>query len=508
MSSSPHAARWWILVAVMLAFLPVVIDMTILHIAVPSLTLALEASGTEVLWIIDVYPLVMAGLLVPMGTLADRIGDRRVLLTGLVVFGAASLGAAFSTSAPMLIAARILLAVGGSMIMPCVLAIIRRTFEDAGERALALGLWGMVGAAGAAVGPLVGGVLLEHFWWGSVFLINVPVMLVVAPLVWQLLPPGKSAPEAPPWPIGQAIVLVAGVIAIVYALKAGASSQQPAWLVATTALIGCALLAGFARMQAHARAPMLDLRMLAHPTIVAGILMAMVATGALAGVELTLAQELQYVLGKSPLAAGIFMIPIMAAAAVGGPVAGWLSNAFGLRRVAFVALATSAIALFMLAHSDFDAGGARVPVLLAALGLALSIGLTASSIAIMSAVEAAQGGAAGSLEATAYELGSGLGITVLGLLLSGVFSRHFSLPAGFDAAQAAQAGRSIGDAFVLAQTLDDANAGAVVDAAKQAFSVAHSALLATAAAVMGGLAVLVYVLLGRPAKAEGGAGPP
>lgn len=170
----------------MLAFLPVVLDMTILHVAVPILTQALRASNTQVLWIIDIYPLLMAGLLVPMGTLADRVGNRPMLLIGLAVFGVASGLAAFAPNTAMLIAAPVLLALGGAMIMPCVLGIIRRTFEDAAERTMALGLWGMVGAAGAALGPLIGGALLEHFWWGSVFLINVPLMLVVAPQVhWR-----------------------------------------------------------------------------------------------------------------------------------------------------------------------------------------------------------------------------------------------------------------------------------------------------------------------------------
>lgn len=193
--------RWLILLAVMLAFLPVVIDMTILHIAVPSLTLALAASGNEVLWIIDIYPLLMAGLLVPMGSLADRVGDRRVLLAGLGIFGFASLLAALAPSTAILIGARVLLALGGSMIIPCVLGAIRRNFADEGERAMALGLWGMVGSAGAAVGPLIGGSLLEHFWWGSAFLINVPVMLIVAPAVFLLLP-RSEATAAGSWKFG------------------------------------------------------------------------------------------------------------------------------------------------------------------------------------------------------------------------------------------------------------------------------------------------------------------
>ena len=150
----PNPKRWLILLAVMLAFLPVVLDMTILHVAVPTLTQTLEASNNQVLWIIDIYPLLMAGFLVPMGTLADRVGNRLILLIGLVVFGVASAAAAFAPTVQMLIGARILLAVGGSMIMPCVLGIIRRTFEDDAERGFALGLWGAVGAAGAAIGPL------------------------------------------------------------------------------------------------------------------------------------------------------------------------------------------------------------------------------------------------------------------------------------------------------------------------------------------------------------------
>ena len=271
--------RWLILLAVMLAFLPVVIDMTILHIAVPSLTLALGASATEVLWIIDIYPLLMAGLLVPMGTLADRVGNRRILLAGLSVFGVASTLAAFAPTPALLIAARILLAIGGSMIMPCVLGIIRRTFEDERERAMALGLWGTVGAAGAAIGPLVGGALLEHFWWGSVFLINVPVMAVVIPVAFVLLPrveeitPGR-------WTIGQALILIAGIISVVYAIKAGIGGTQPLPVALLVLIVGLALLALFARQQLRVTEPMLDLSLFGRPVLLAGLIMAVVAIGA------------------------------------------------------------------------------------------------------------------------------------------------------------------------------------------------------------------------------------
>ncbi len=490
----PDPRRWLVLLAVMLAFLPVVLDMTILHVAVPSLTQALGATSTQVLWIIDIYPLLMAGLLVPMGTLADRIGNRCILLSGLTIFGIASALAAFAPTAPMLIAARMLLALGGSMIMPCVLGIIRRTFEDETERGLALGLWGTVGAAGAAIGPLIGGALLGQFWWGSVFLINVPLMLIVAPACWFLLPRHEATTPGH-WAVGQALLLILGMISVVYAIKAGFGGKQPLAVLLPILALGATLLVLFARQQLRARQPMLDLSLFSHPAILAGMIMAMVASGALAGVELTLAQELQYVLDKTPLQAGIFMIPIMAAAAVGGPVAGWLSGRFGLRPVACLSLAVSALTLLSLAFSDFHAPGVIVPALLAALGLALSIGLTASSIAIMGSVEASKGGAAGSLEATGYELGMGLGIMLFGVFMSGIFGRNIALPDGLSPELAEQAARSIGDSYLVAQQLTANQAAAVIAAGKAAFTMTHSVLLSTAAALIGALAVLVYFLL-------------
>lgn len=491
--SSPRN-RWLVLLAVMLAFMPIVIDMTILHIAVPSLTLALGATGTEILWIIDIYPLMMAGLLVPMGTLADKIGHRRMLLTGLVIFLFASVGAAFAPSAATLIGARVALAFGASMVMPSILATIRHTFEDSRERGIALGLWGTVGSAGAALGPLAGGVLLEHFWWGSVFLINVPVMLIVWPLAYFTVPRRKPDGGGN-WTIGQALLLIAGLIATVYAIKSGFKSGSAPLVTIATLVAGLGLLAYFARLQLHSTSPMLDLSLFARPAISMGMVIALVVSGSLAGVELTIAQELQFVVGRTPLEAGLFMMPLVIASALGGPLAGYLTGLVGLRTVAVTALAVAAASLAGLGLSDFHNPGIGVIVLMVTLGLALSIGLTASSIAIMGSAPVEKAGAAGSLEATGYELGAGLGITFFGVLLSASYGAAIRIPTDLVASLPTSAGHSIGETMTAASRIGGVDGSALIAAARLAFSDAHAMVLVSAASLIGVLAVIVLVAL-------------
>ncbi|MDW3716513.1 MULTISPECIES: MFS transporter [unclassified Pseudomonas] len=494
-SSHPPGNRWLILLVVVLAYLPIVIDMTVLHIAVPSLTLSLGASGEQVLWIIDIYPLIMAGLLVPMGTLADRIGSRFMLLAGLLVFVAMSCAAAYAPTAAALIAARAGMAVGGAMVLPCTLAIIRRAFESPRERGIALGLWGTVASAGAALGPLVGGALLEHYWWGSVFLINLPLMAIIWPLAHVLVPRDAGSGSGG-WKIGQALLLIAGIIASVHALKSGLTPGGPSWASAATLLLGLALLADFVRRQLTSAEPMLDLGLFARPAIRSGLIMALVVSGALAGTELTIAQELQLVLGRTPLQAGLFLLPLMIAAGVGGPLAGYLVALVGLRRVATTTLLCSAVALAGLGLSDLN-DGAWVAGLLVLLGLALSIGLTASSIAIMGAAPASKAGAAGALEATGYEMGTGLGITAFGVLLSSVYAAAIQLPGGVPEAVKDPAMRSLADTLVTAERLDATLAASLAQAGREAFAAAHGTVLLSAAVLLAGLALVVFLSLGK-----------
>ncbi len=291
------------------------------------------ASGNELLWIIDIYSLVMAGMVLPMGALGDRIGFKRLLMIGSTLFGLSSLAAAFAPSAGWLIAARASLAIGAAMIIPATLAGIRTLFVDAKDRNIALGVWAAVGSGGAAFGPLIGGMLLEHFYWGSVFLINVPIVLIVVTLAARFVPRQQGRPEQP-LNISHAIMLIVAILLLVYSAKTALKGVLSPWLVACTLLTGAVMLFIFVRIQLRARVPMIDMRLFCHRIILSGVVMAMTAMIALVGFELLMAQELQFVHGFTPFEAGMFMLPLMVASGFSGPIAGVLVGRLGLRLVA------------------------------------------------------------------------------------------------------------------------------------------------------------------------------
>ena len=304
--------QWLALVIIVLVYIPVAIDATVLHVAAPTLSMTLGASGNELLWIIDIYSLVMAGMVLPMGALGDRIGFKRLLMIGSVLFGLSSLAAAFAPSAGWLIAARASLAIGAAMIIPATLAGIRTLFIDARHRNIALGVWAAVGSGGAAFGPLIGGMLLEHFYWGSVFLINVPIVLMVVSLAARFVPAQQGRPEQP-LNISHAIMLIVAILLLVYSAKTALKGVLSPWMVTITLLTGAVMLFIFVRIQLRARVPMIDMRLFCHRIILSGVVMAMTAMIALVGFELLMAQELQFVHGFTPFEAGIFMLPVMVA---------------------------------------------------------------------------------------------------------------------------------------------------------------------------------------------------
>ncbi|KDE38151.1 methyl viologen resistance protein SmvA [Kosakonia radicincitans UMEnt01/12] len=488
--------QWLTLVIIVLVYIPVAIDATVLHVAAPTLSAELNASGNELLWIIDIYSLVMAGMVLPMGALGDKIGFKRLLLIGSALFGSASLLAALVTSASELIAARALLAVGAAMIVPATLAGIRTTFSQAQHRNTALGVWAAIGSGGAAFGPLIGGILLEHFYWGSVFLLNVPIVIGVMILTARYVPRQAGRAEQP-LHLNQALVLIVAILLLVWSAKTAMKATLPLWMIVGTLITGTALLTGFVRIQLAAATPMIDMRLFTHRVILTGALMAITAMVTLVGFELLMAQELQFVHGFTPFAAGMFMLPLMLASGFSGPIAGILVSKLGLRRVATGGMALSALSFLGLSMTDFATQPWRAGSLMALLGFSAASALLASTAAIMAAAPPEKAAAAGAIESMAYELGAGLGIAVFGLILSRSFAASIQLPQGLSSTQAAQASSSIGEAFRLAQDAQPLMAQQIISAAKTAFTGSHSVALSTAGALLMLLAVGIWFSLAQ-----------
>ncbi len=309
MTETLAGSRWLVLAILSSALLLITIDVTVLYAALPRLTADLSATASEKLWVVNAYPLVMAGLLPGLGTLGDRLGHKRLFLSGLAVFGVASLLAAFAPTPVVLIGARALLAVGAAAMMPATLSIIRLTFENEQERSFAIGVWAAVASGGAALGPVVGGLLLERLWWGSVFLINVPVVLLALALGAWLMPsrPGQSTR---PWDLLGSFQVLVGLVAIAYAVKEAARRDASLLHALLAVFVGVVAFLLFKRRQDRARHKLIDFSLFRDRNFTAGVATALVATFALIGFMLVLSQRLQLVLGLSPLEAGLFTLPI------------------------------------------------------------------------------------------------------------------------------------------------------------------------------------------------------
>lgn len=429
-------SRWLVLAAVAVAFMPVTIDTTALYLALPSLTRDLGASGTQVLWIMDIYPLMMAGLVLVTGPLGDRVGQRDLLMAGLAVFGLASLLAAFSTTPALLIGARVLLAFGGAMIIPSTLAIIRRIFTDPKERGLAIGIWGACASAGAAIGPVAGGIILARYWWGAVFLFNLPLLAVTALVIGFRLR-NSANPAAPPLHPGAAVIGIAGVLALVHGIKDFARVDGDGLVAGAFFCAGLALLGLFARGQLRADTPMLDLRLFRHPGFFVGVLTAMGPIMALTGFELAIVQQLQLVDGRSPWDSALALIPLSIAAALAGGATGSALHHLGMRRLALIASLLAAAGYGLLLQGMEALLGAMLLI-----GFGHGFLMSLATTVIMVAAPAEKAGAAAGIESVSYELGTGLGIALFGSLLGLAFGLapgvegHGSIGALLEAADA------------------------------------------------------------------------
>lgn len=413
-TTTPRARDWGALAVLTLAVLILTIDSTVLSLAIPSLSADLAPSATQLLWIGDVYSFALAGLLVTMGNVADRIGRRRLLLIGTVGFGLSSALAAMAPSAEALVAARALLGVSGATIMPSTLSLIRNIFPDARHRATAIAIWSAGTAGGMALGPLVGGFLLEYFWWGSAFLINVPVMLLVLGTGLWLLPESRNRDGAPV-DLLSAALSVGAIVPTVYAVKAVVHDGLSPVALATL-VTGLSLGAVFVRRQRSLSAPLVDVGLFANPGFTWAIAASFLAIFSLAGLFYFFSQYLQLVREYGTLKAGIAEMPTSVASVGVVVVVGWLVARLGQGRALGAALATAALGLAALAAAESSSEYLYLGASLAFIGTGIGVANAVATGAILGAVPASRAGAASAISETGLELGAALGIAVLGTI--------------------------------------------------------------------------------------------
>lgn len=478
---------WAALVVLMLPVLLVSVDNTVLSFALPSIALDLEPTSTQQLWIIDAYPLVLAGLLVTMGTLGDRFGRRRMLLIGAVGFAAVSALAAFAPTAAWLIAARAAMGVFGAMLMPSTLSLLRSIFTDRDQRRLAIAVWASMFSAGSALGPIVGGLLLEHFSWGSVFLMAVPVLvplLILAPL---LVPESRDPHPGRIDPISIALSM-ATMIPVVYGIKEFAvhGFGVAAWL---PVLAGLGFGVVFVRRQLRAKTPMLDMRLFRQGTFSGALLVNLLSVIALVGFLFFVAQHLQLVVGLSPMHAGLALVPGLAMMIVAGLAVVPIAKKWPARIVVPVALVFSLAGYLAVAFATGpDSLGALVGAFVA-LGIGIGAAETVSNELVLASAPPAKAGAASAVSETAYELGAVLGTTVLGGILTALYRAELVIPEGIPDAAADAARETLAGAVQVAGDIGGAAGLALQEAAAHAFDagVTVTALIGAGLVVLAGV---------------------
>ncbi|WP_060179969.1 MFS transporter [Streptomyces sp. IMTB 1903] len=489
-AASGGANRWVVLAVLCVSLVLVALDATILHVAVPSVTEDLRPGPMELLWVVDAYPLVCASLLILFGTLGDRVGRRRILLLGYGLFGAASAIAAFADNAQVLIAARALLGIGGAMIMPATLSILRQVFPDRRERALAIGIWTAVAAIGAASGPVLGGFLIEHFWWGSVFLINIPLMALILPLGRWLLPESRGSADGP-WDVLGALMAAAGVLGAVLGIKRlGAERHLLDAQALFPLLLGATLLVLFVRRQKRREHPLIDMRMFsraAFSTSVACIVLAMLA---LVGLELIAVQYLQLVLHLSPLETGLRLLPLTFAAMAAGATGSYTLARVGPRTMVSLGFLLTAFAVLLLTLMGQQDRPLLLTVGFILLGFGLQTTLFAAYESMLSEAPAETAGGAASIGETSYQLGAGIGIALLGSVMNAAYRPGLASVPGVSAADSAGAANSLGEAYQIASGLGGPAGAALYAAARHSFVHGlHVTLLVSAALLFAGAAM-------------------
>ncbi len=490
-----HPRRWLILGVLCLSLFVVTLDNTVLNVAIPSLVEDLSLSTSQVQWVVDAYSLVFAGLLLTAGSVSDRFGRRRGLLGGLLVFGLGSLAAALTTSAPALIAARGFMGLGGAFLMPATLAILVHVFE-VDERPRAIAIWGGVSALGVSAGPVLGGLLVDHFWWGSVFLVNVPVVVVALLAAWTIVPESRRSDAPRPDLVGALL----SSIAIVALVRSMIEVPEQGWLSATVVsglLVTAVSLSVFVLWELRADHPMVPVTLLRSRQFVGASSVGVLLMFSLAGATFVLTQFLQMTLGYSPLEAGVRTLPVAVAIALASPLSPGFAARVGNNRAVAVGLTVLAAGLATLGLGANREQYLPVAVGIVLLGLGLGIAIAPASASLMSSFPRDHAGVGSAMNDTMQELGAALGVAVLGGLAAAAYRSGLptSVPAGATA--------SYGEAMRIAHEEGPAGTG-LADAARGAFDLAvqHSLLVGSLTALLGAIVGLV-ILRGRALPIDG-----
>lgn len=497
-TAPPRAGRreWAGLAVLSLPAMLLAMDLTLLYLAVPALSESLGPTGAQLLWITDIYGFLIAGSLITMGTLGDRIGRRRLLLIGAAGFAVASVLAAFSTSAEMLIATRALLGVTGATLMPSTLSLIRNMFHDPHERTSAIGIWATSFSVGGVVGPLMGGFLLQYFWWGSVFLLAVPVMALLLVLGPTLLPEYRD-PKAGKFDLLSAALSLVAVLAVIYGIKRFAAGD--AWLWPTLS-VGTGLAVGtiFVRRQNALEDPLLDLRLFGKPAFGVSVVVNTFMLFTWAGTFLLVAQYLQLVLGMGALEAGLWTLPGMVTSTIGCLTAPLMVRRWPVARIVCIGIVVSMIGFAMMMALDVVPGAVMAATAMAVIFIGIAVTMTLTTDLIISSAPPERAGAASAISETAAELGLALGVAVLGSVAALIY--RLNVTPSVPATLPPDLRRSVTDTLSGAQQASarlGADAPAVMEAAKAAFVDGVQAVSAISAAVCLVIAVLVAAVLWR-----------
>ena len=470
-------------------------DLTVLNLAVPHISADLRPTSSQLLWIVDIYGFVLAGLLITMGTLGDRIGRRRLLLIGAAAFGVASVLAAFSRSAEMLIAARAILGVAGATLAPSTLSLIRNMFVDPKQRTVAIGVWITSYSAGGAIGPPLGGLLLDRFWWGSVFLIGVPVMLLLLVLGPLLLPEFRD-PNAGRIDLFSALLSLTAVLLVIYGIKRFAQGTT-SWWPAMSIVIGLVIGVVFIRRQRMLVDPLIDLKLFRARPFSMALAAYTLGTFVAFGLFLFTAQYLQLVLGLSPLQAGLWTMPTMGAFIVGSLLTPIIVRRLRPELLMAVGLAVAALGYVIIARAGISSGLLALVTgsVVYALGLAPVFTLTTDMI--VGAAPPERAGVAAALSETGSELGGALGIAILGSIGTAVYRGAMTqvIPNGLSSAESQAVRGTLGGAMAIAQQLPTHLGAALVGTAREAFIQALHLTSYICAFVVLATAVAVVVLL-------------